>query len=57
MEGGAQGDFEITKFFYSETTEVTTWKNDESCYEPLKVNANILDDLQKKAMAAASKWD
>ena len=57
VEGGAAGDFEITKFYYNEATEIYTWLNDESCYEPLKLNAGVLEDLQKKALAAACKWD
>ena len=57
VEGGAASDFEITKFHYNESTEVYTWQNDEASYEPLKLNANILEDLQKKALAAATKWD
>ena len=57
VEGGAACDFEITKFYYNEATEIYTWQNDESCFEPLQLNAGVLDDLQKKALAAACKWD
>ena len=57
VEGGAQGDFEICKMFRDDSTEITTWKNDESCHEPLKLNDAILCDLQAKALAAASRWE
>ena len=56
-EGGAAGDFDITKFYYNEVTEIYTWQNDESCYDPLKLNAGVLEVLQEKTLAAASKWD
>ena len=57
VEGGIKGDFEICKMFRDEATEITTWKNDESCFEPLQLNEGVLSDLQQKAMAAASRWE